>query len=84
MRITQIFINGPSNGALRNCGHLCTLKFVDKMPPFLTGPHKVLFEIQHGNRTKIINTNRNSISVKLSLERLATGVVITSCASYVQ
>ena len=79
-----IVINVPSDGTIINCVHHWSLKSVDNAPPFFTGPQKVLLEIRHGNRTSIINTNRNSIGVKLSLDRMSTGVGCTSHASDVR
>ena len=63
-----------------NCVHFWTLKYVDNAPPLLKGTHKFLLGIQHGNRKLIINNSGNSISVKLSLVSLATGV---DCNSHV-
>ena len=79
--MTSIIINSLRNGALINCFQIDTLKYIDKAPYFLKGPHKVLLEMIHGNRTVIINTNRKSIGVKLRLMRLATGVGCTSHVS---
>ena len=79
--MTSIIINSQRNGALINCFQIDTLKYIDKAPYFLKGPHKVLLEMIHGNRTVIINTNRKSIGVKLILMRLATGVGCTSNVS---
>ena len=82
--MTGITINGPSNGDLINCVHLGTLKYIDNTLPLFRGPHKVLLEVRHGNGTSIFNTNINAISIKISLDSLASIVGCTSHASYVQ
>ena len=75
-----IIISGPGNGSLMNYVHIGTLKYVDNDLYLLKGTHKVLLELQHGNRTLIVNTNRKSIGMKLSVEILASIVGFTSHA----
>ena len=80
MRMTIIIINGPINGALINRVHLWTLNSVDNAPSFFKGTHKLLLGMLHCNRTLIINVNGKSISVKVILMSLATGVGCTNHA----
>ena len=82
--MTGIFINVPSNVALINRVHLGTLEYVDNAPYLFKGPRKVLLEVRHGNGKYIVNTNRNSVGIKLSLVRLAGGVGCTSHLSDVK
>ena len=81
MSMTEIVINGPSDGSLINCVHLWNLKSVDNLMSFLKDPHKVLLGMRHGNRTSIINSNGNYIGVNVSLARLSAGVGCTSRTS---
>ena len=83
MSMAVIVINVTINGALINCVHLCTIKSLDNAPYFFKGPHKVLLEMRHGNITAIINTNKNSIGVKIILVSMATGVGFTRHTNYV-
>ena len=82
--MTSIIINSLRNGALINCFQIDTLKYIDKAPYFLKGPHKVLLEIRHGNRTAVLDTNGNSKFLKITLARLDTGVGCTSPSSDLQ
>ena len=56
-----------------------SLKSVDKAPYLLKGYHKSLLEVRHANVILISNTNRNSISIKLSAERLD---IFLGCTSH--
>ena len=79
-----IVINGPSNGTQIKSVQLWTIKYVDNRQYCFKGPHKVLLEIRHGNKPVIINTKRNSISVKPRFARLNSGVGCTSHVSDVR
>ena len=45
MRMNGIIIGGPSNSALINRVHICTLKSIDNSPSFSKVPHIFLLEI---------------------------------------
>ena len=81
MRMTVIFVNGPSDGALLNIAPLWILKYIYNMPSFFKDPHKIFLEMRHGNRIAIINANRKSIGIKLLLARISTGVCCTVLTS---
>ena len=72
-------INSLGDGDQINCVYFGSLKSVDKAPYLLKGYQKVLLEMRHGNVILIANTNRNSISIKLSVERQD---VFLGCTSY--
>ena len=74
-----ISINIPVYGDQTNCVYFGSLKSVDNLSSLLKGYHKVLLEVQHGKVTSIVNTNRNSISIKLSVASLA---IVLGCTSH--
>ena len=74
-----IGINSLGDGDQINCVYFGSLKSVDKAPYLLKGYHKILLEVRHGNVILIASTNRNSISIKLSVARLA---IVLGCTSH--
>ena len=82
MRITGIFMNGPIDGALINLMHLRTLESINNAPSHFKATYIFLPEVQHGKRTKMFNTNINSIVIKISFEMLSDGVCCTSPTVY--